>query len=97
MVGGGALHRPSGDAVSHGESVVVGLFSTFLWEGRGAAAGRGSALIFHPLEGVIVGQATMQVEQTAAGRPAPLIPHQIDVIDVYTIHDTSSLFYTQAM
>lgn len=50
--------------------------------GKGAAA-RGSALRFHSLVGVIVGEATMQVEQTAAGRPAPLIPHQICIVSIY--------------
>lgn len=50
--------------------------------GKGAAA-RGSALRFHPLVGVIVGEATMQVEQMAAGRPAPLIPHQIRNVSIY--------------
>lgn len=49
----------------------------------GCEAARGFALRFHPLVGVIVGEATMQVEQTAAGRPAPLIPHQIRNVSIY--------------
>lgn len=70
------MNERLGDAASHrhfGGGVVVG---------KGAAA-RGSALRFHPLVGVIVGETTMQVEQTAAGRPAPLIPHQIRNVSIY--------------
>lgn len=36
--------------------------------GAVAVAASGSALIFHPLVGVIVGRATIQVEQAAARR-----------------------------
>lgn len=71
------MNERLGDAASHRHFFLGGLVVV-----KGAAA-RGSALRFHPLVGVIVGEATMQVEQTAAGRPAPLIPHQIRNVSIY--------------